>query len=153
MSSEICNIFQRGNHSAPVTCSMLCKSRCCSSSPQEKFCVVSSAVSMRSGWMVCTEKVREKVTKSKAVFEVELKMRRLERTLGMRRPRGRWAIMAIHKGVVGTASGNQATTVVSFIIWALMLLAGSTTEKSYTHSRPATERKTVPSPVGRAVSA
>lgn len=42
MSSEICNIFQRGNHSAPVTCSMLCESRCCYSSPQEKFRVESS---------------------------------------------------------------------------------------------------------------
>lgn len=75
-------------------------------------------------------------------------MRRPERTWGMQRPRGRWAIMGTHKGVVGTASGNQATTAVSFIIWALMLLAGTTTEKSYTHSRPATERKTVPSPIG-----
>lgn len=74
-------------------------------------------------------------------------MRRLERTVGMRRSRGRWAIMATHKGVVGTASGNQAATLVSFIIWALMLLAGTTTEKSYTASRAATERKTVPSPI------
>lgn len=51
--------------------------------------------------------------------EVGLKMRQLLRTRGIQQPRGRWVIMATHKGVVAIASGNQATTVVSFIIWEL----------------------------------
>lgn len=145
--------FQRGNRSAPITCAVLCKSRCCSPSPQrQKLRVVSShPLSMRGWWMICTGKESEKKVTRGAWGGIE--MRRPARTLGMRRPRKRRAITATHEGVVGTASGNQATTAAPFIIWALMLLAGTTTGKSYTQSRPATEKKTVPSPTGQAVSA
>lgn len=62
------------NCSAPVTCSVLCESRCCSSSPQENFHVMSSCplACAADGWFA-RGKVREKVTNGKVAFEVELK--------------------------------------------------------------------------------
>lgn len=51
-----------------------------------------------------------------------LRMRRLPRRLGIRRPRGTRVIAPAHAAKQGAAADNQAATVASFITWVLCCL-------------------------------